>query len=93
MPLTHLSTALPEIPGLILSAGLVDWFGRKATMWCMLFTCCAFLGPLVLHQNELLTTALLFGGRAFAMGSSTVLCLYAPEVCIYFLWHMVNVLF
>ncbi|XP_062211886.1 organic cation/carnitine transporter 7-like isoform X2 [Phragmites australis] len=73
-------TSLAEIPGLILSAVLVDWFGRKASMWFMMFACCAFLGPLVLHQNELLTTILLFGARACAMGSFTVLCLYAPEV-------------
>ncbi|WVZ59891.1 hypothetical protein U9M48_009979 [Paspalum notatum var. saurae] len=73
-------TSLAEIPGLILSAVLVDWFGRKATMWSMMFACCAFLGPLIHNQNELLTTALLFGARACAMGSFTVLCLYAPEV-------------
>ena len=73
-------TSLAEVPGLILSAVLVDWFGRKASMWFMLFTCCAFIGPLVLQQNELLTTVLLFGARAVAMGSFTVLCLYAPEV-------------
>ncbi|KAG2536462.1 hypothetical protein PVAP13_9NG174600 [Panicum virgatum] len=73
-------TSLAEIPGLILSAVLVDWFGRKASMWSMMFACCAFLGPLVFHQNELLTTSLLFGARACAMGSFTVLCLYAPEV-------------
>ncbi|CAM0875774.1 unnamed protein product [Alopecurus aequalis] len=73
-------TSLAEIPGLIVSAVLVEWFGRKATMWCLLFTCCGFLGPLMLHQSELWTTGLLFGARACAMGSSTVLCLYAPEV-------------
>lgn len=73
-------TSLAEVPGLILSAVLVDWFGRKASMWFMLFHCCAFIGPLVLQQNELLTTVLLFGARAVAMGSFTVLCLYAPEV-------------
>ncbi|KAJ1294440.1 hypothetical protein BS78_01G146800 [Paspalum vaginatum] len=73
-------TSLAEVPGLILSAVLVDWFGRKASMWSMMFACCAFLGPLIHTQNELLTTALLFGGRACAMGSFTVLCLYAPEV-------------
>ncbi|KAG2547277.1 hypothetical protein PVAP13_9KG077000 [Panicum virgatum] len=73
-------TSLAEIPGLLLSACLVDWFGRKASMWSMMFACCAFLGPLVFHQNELLTTTLLFGARACAMGSFTVLCLYAPEV-------------
>ncbi|TVU46027.1 hypothetical protein EJB05_05543 [Eragrostis curvula] len=73
-------TSLAEVPGLILSAILVDWFGRKASMWSMMFACCAFLCPLVLSQNELLTTILLFGARACAMGSFTVLCLYAPEV-------------
>ncbi|XP_062200885.1 organic cation/carnitine transporter 7-like isoform X2 [Phragmites australis] len=73
-------TSLAEFPGLIISAVIVDWFGRKATMWIMMFACCSFLGPLVVHQNESLTTALLFGARACGMGSSTVLCLYAPEV-------------
>uniref|UniRef100_A0ACD5T9S9 Uncharacterized protein n=1 Tax=Avena sativa TaxID=4498 RepID=A0ACD5T9S9_AVESA len=73
-------TSLAEIPGLIVSAVLVERFGQKATMWCLLLTCCGFLGPLVLHQSELWTTGLLFGARACAMGSSIVLCLYAPEV-------------
>lgn len=73
-------TSLAEIPGLILSALLVDRFGRKATMSCLMFACCAFLGPLVLHQNELLTTTLLFGARACGTGATTTLCLYAPEV-------------
>ncbi|CAL4918017.1 unnamed protein product [Urochloa decumbens] len=73
-------TSLAEIPGLLLSAVLVDWFGRKASMWSMMFACCAFLGPLIFHENELLTTILLFGARACAMGSFTILCLYAPEV-------------
>ncbi|CAD6213722.1 unnamed protein product [Miscanthus lutarioriparius] len=73
-------TSLAEIPGLILSALLVDRFGRKATMWSLMFACCAFLGPLVLHQNELLTTTLLFGARACGTGTTTILCLYAPEV-------------
>ncbi|VAI11581.1 unnamed protein product [Triticum turgidum subsp. durum] len=73
-------TSFSEIPGLILSAVLVEWFGRKATMSCLLFTCCAFLAPLLLRQSELWTTGLLFGARACAMGSSIVLCLYALEV-------------
>ncbi|RLN16931.1 organic cation/carnitine transporter 7-like [Panicum miliaceum] len=69
-----------QFPGLVISAIIVDWFSRKATMWILLFGCCAFLGPLAVHQKESLTTALLFGARACGMGSSTVLCLYAPEV-------------
>uniref|UniRef100_A0ACD6A353 Uncharacterized protein n=1 Tax=Avena sativa TaxID=4498 RepID=A0ACD6A353_AVESA len=86
-------TSLAEIPGLIVSAVLVEWLGRKATMWCLLFTCCGFLGPLVLPQSELWTTGLLFGARACAMGSFTVLCLYAPEVRINFLCIVVNLFF
>ncbi|PUZ37868.1 hypothetical protein GQ55_9G153700 [Panicum hallii var. hallii] len=73
-------TSLAEIPGLMLSALLVDWFGRKATMCCLMFACCAFVGPLALHQNELFTTILLFGARACGTGGTIVLCLYAPEV-------------
>ncbi|CAN6283069.1 unnamed protein product [Urochloa humidicola] len=73
-------TSLAEFPGLVISAIIVDWLGRKATMWILLFGCCAFLGPLAVHQKESLTTVLLFGARACGMGSSTVLCLYAPEV-------------
>ncbi|KAM0903603.1 hypothetical protein ACQ4PT_018560 [Festuca glaucescens] len=73
-------TSFAEFPGLVVSAILVDWFGRKATMWCLLFACCGFLGPLVLHQSELWTTGVLFGARGCAIGSFTVLCLYAPEV-------------
>ena len=89
--LTNICTDVPEIPGLIVSAILVEWIGRKATMWCLLFTCCGFLGPLVFYQSELWTTGLLFGARACAMGSYTVVCLYAPEVRIFFSWHAVNV--
>ncbi|KAL6893530.1 hypothetical protein ACP4OV_007628 [Aristida adscensionis] len=73
-------SSLAEIPGLIIAGVLVDWFGRKATMWCTLFACCAFLGPLVVHQNELLTTALLFGARACGVVSSTVLTVYDKEM-------------
>uniref|UniRef100_A0A804M0W8 Major facilitator superfamily (MFS) profile domain-containing protein n=1 Tax=Zea mays TaxID=4577 RepID=A0A804M0W8_MAIZE len=73
-------TFITSLAGLILSALLVDRFGRKATMSCLMFACCAFLGPLVLHQNELLTTTLLFGARACGTGATTTLCLYAPEV-------------
>lgn len=73
-------TSLAEFPGLVISAIIVDWLGRKATMWILLFGCCGFLGPLAVHQKESVTTALLFGARACGMGSSTVLCLYAPEV-------------
>jgi hypothetical protein len=89
----QLTPCLPELPGLVVSAVIVDWFGRKATMWILMFACCAFLGPLVVHQNESLTTALLFGARACGMGSSTVLCLYAPEVRIAFLWSRVLLIF
>lgn len=73
---------VPEIPGLVLSAAVVDRVGRKVSMWAMLFTSCAFLAPLIFQRKEAMTTSLLFGARACIMGSFTVLYIYAPEVNI-----------
>ncbi|OAY69210.1 Organic cation/carnitine transporter 7 [Ananas comosus] len=73
-------TSFAEIPGLVLSAAIVDRVGRKVSMWAMLFTSCAFLAPLIFQQKEAMTTSLLFGARACIMGSFTVLYIYAPEV-------------
>ena len=38
--------------------------------------------PLVVHQNEILTTALLFGSRMFVMSSSNAVVIYSREVNI-----------
>ncbi|XP_078182144.1 organic cation/carnitine transporter 7-like isoform X1 [Carex rostrata] len=73
-------TSVAEVPGLLLAALAVDKVGRKASMYVMLFTCCAFLAPLVWPQKEVVTTALLFGARACVTGSFNIVYIYTPEV-------------
>ncbi|KAB1213586.1 Organic cation/carnitine transporter 7 [Morella rubra] len=73
-------TTLAEFPGLLISAAIVDKLGRKLSMSAMLFLCCVFLIPLVFHQPEGLTTALLFGARGCITAAFTIVYIYAPEV-------------
>ncbi|CAA2969717.1 organic cation carnitine transporter 7-like [Olea europaea subsp. europaea] len=73
-------TSLAELPGLILSAFLVDKVGRKISMlityWCGFI----FLLPLMFHHYKIWTTALLFGARMFIIGNFTVAGVYCPEI-------------
>ncbi|KAL6144353.1 hypothetical protein ACLB2K_055047 [Fragaria x ananassa] len=69
-----------ELPGLIISAATVDRLGRKLSMSGMFFLCCLFLLPLVVHQPEGLTTALLFGARICITATFTIVYIYAPEI-------------
>ncbi|XP_050380941.1 organic cation/carnitine transporter 7 isoform X2 [Argentina anserina] len=69
-----------ELPGLIISAATVDRLGRKLSMSGMFFLCCIFLLPLLVHQPEGLTTALLFGARICITGTFTIVYIYAPEI-------------
>lgn len=71
-----------EIPGLILSAAIVDRIGRKLSMSSMLFVSCVVLIPLLFAQTEELTTALLFCARISISASFTVVYIYAPEVSV-----------
>ncbi|KAJ6863760.1 hypothetical protein NC652_040347 [Populus alba x Populus x berolinensis] len=73
-------TSLAELPGILLSAIIVDRFGRKLSMAFMFVLACIFLLPLIFHQLATLTTALLFGARMCAIGTFTVASIYAPEV-------------
>ncbi|XP_038711278.1 organic cation/carnitine transporter 7-like [Tripterygium wilfordii] len=73
-------TSLAELPGLLLSAVLVDRVGRKISMAIMFVLAFVFLLPLLLHQSSVVTTGLLFGARMCAIGSFTVACIYAPEI-------------
>ncbi|CAL1408622.1 unnamed protein product [Linum trigynum] len=75
-----LITSFAELPGLLLSALIVDRFGRKISMAVMFFMAWLFLIPLVSQQAPLVTTGLLFGARMCALGSFTVACVYAPEL-------------
>ncbi|CAH2053857.1 unnamed protein product [Thlaspi arvense] len=69
-----------EVPGLLISAAMVDRLGRKVSMSSMLFICCIFLLPLLSHQSPALTTALLFGGRICISAAFAVVYIYAPEI-------------
>lgn len=73
-------TSFAEFPGLVLAGLLVDRVGRKVSMGGMSFICCALLLPLVVHQPDSITTALLFGARAFIDAAFTIVTIYAPEV-------------
>ncbi|XXG79466.1 hypothetical protein AAC387_Pa09g0525 [Persea americana] len=75
-----LVTSFAEIPGLLLSAAIVDRVGRKLSMSAMFFLGCIFLLPLLVHQPEILTTGLLFGARMCITGTFTVVYIYAPEI-------------
>ncbi|XP_050263510.1 organic cation/carnitine transporter 7-like isoform X5 [Quercus robur] len=72
-------TSLAELPGLLLSAIIVDRVGRKLSFIIMLTLVCIFLLPLVFHQSAVLTTGLLFGARMCSMGSITVAYIYGPR--------------
>lgn len=73
-------TSLAELPGLVLSAFIVDRVGRKFSMLVMFILGFILLLPLVTRQNEVLTTLLLFGARMFISATFIVACIYAPEV-------------
>lgn len=73
-------TSFAEIPGLLLSAALVDRVGRKVSMSIMFFLSGVFLLPLLFHQPKVLTTSLLFGARICITGTFTVVYIYAPEI-------------
>ncbi|CAN1167951.1 Organic cation/carnitine transporter 7 [Linum perenne] len=73
-------TSLAELPGLILSAFIVDRVGRKLSMAFMFFLGFIFLLPLLLPQSPVFTTAVLFGARMCISGTFTVACIFAPEL-------------
>jgi len=73
-------TSLAELPGLALAAYILDRVGRKISMEIMLVSGFLLLLPLVIHQNEVITTGSLFGARMFISASFIIVCIYAPEV-------------
>ncbi|KZV16593.1 organic cation/carnitine transporter 7-like [Dorcoceras hygrometricum] len=73
-------TSFAEVPGLILAAVIVDKIGRRISMVLMYSFCFIFLLPLTFHQNDLLTTCLLFGARMCIIGAFTVAGIYCPEI-------------
>lgn len=78
--LTREPYLFPELPGLVLSAILVDNIGRRMSMVVMYS--CGFLCllPLMFQQKEAVAISLLFGARMFVTGNFTVAGIYCPEV-------------
>ncbi|XP_022723469.1 organic cation/carnitine transporter 7-like [Durio zibethinus] len=73
-------TSLAELPGLLLSAILVDRVGRKQSMAFMFVLTFILLLPLLTHQPAVLTTCLLFGARMCAIGTFNIASIYSPEI-------------
>lgn len=73
-------TSFAELPGLLLSAIIVDYLGRKRSMALMYLFSFIFLLPLLKPQREFLTTGLLFGARMCLIGTFTVAGIYCPEI-------------
>ncbi|KAI7744573.1 hypothetical protein M8C21_015986 [Ambrosia artemisiifolia] len=73
-------TSLAELPGLALAAYILDRVGRKISMEIMLVSGFVLLLPIIVHQNDLITTGALFGSRMFISASFIIVCIYAPEV-------------
>ena len=73
---------ISELPGLGLAAIILDKLGRKLSMEILLLAGFLLLLPLTLHQNDIITTTVLFGARMFISASFIVACIYAPEVHI-----------
>ncbi|XP_057768044.1 organic cation/carnitine transporter 7-like [Salvia miltiorrhiza] len=73
-------TSFAELPGLILSAILVDKIGRRMSMVLMYVFGFVCLLPLMFQQQEAVAISLLFGARMFIIGNYTVAGIYCPEL-------------
>ena len=72
--------SIAELPGLVIAALTLDRIGRKICMEILIISGFLLLLPLVVHQNDIMTTGFLFGARMFVSANFTVACIYAPEV-------------
>ncbi|KAH7373279.1 hypothetical protein KP509_17G048000 [Ceratopteris richardii] len=75
-----LITSCAEFPGLLISAAIVDRFGRKKSMSLLFAICASSILPLFRPLNTATTTLLLFIARACITGTFTIVYIYAPEV-------------
>ncbi|XP_073132076.1 organic cation/carnitine transporter 7-like isoform X1 [Henckelia pumila] len=71
---------LAEFPGFLIATVLVDRIGRKLTMEILTIFGLILILPLASHQNQVVTTALLFGTRMFLFAAFSTLTIYAKEV-------------
>ncbi|KAL3567194.1 hypothetical protein D5086_032609 [Populus alba] len=71
---------LAELPGIVLSATIVDRIGRKLTVAVTFILAGIFLLPLVYHQSATLTMSFLFGARMSTKAALSVATIYGHEV-------------
>ncbi|GMT21225.1 hypothetical protein PFISCL1PPCAC_12522, partial [Pristionchus fissidentatus] len=75
-----LTASLAEFPGLIITALIIEWVGRKKTMALefSVFGLATYLLYFCLNRNTVI--ALIFIGRAFISGAFQCAYVYTPEV-------------
>ncbi|KAK0417939.1 hypothetical protein QR680_013289 [Steinernema hermaphroditum] len=75
-----LSTTLAEFPGLIITATVIEFLGRKKTMALEFSVYSVFTFLLVFCLDRRLVTAFIFIARAFISGAFQCVYVYTPEV-------------
>jgi MFS family permease len=78
--LSLLYTTLSEFPGLILTAVIIEWFGRKKTMAIEFSVYALFMFLLYFCLRRNFVTAFIFVARAFISGAFQCVYVYTPEV-------------
>ncbi|KAG9131971.1 hypothetical protein Leryth_017176 [Lithospermum erythrorhizon] len=72
--------SLAELPSAFIAAAIVDRAGRKLSIVITSISSFFLLLPLVWHQSDITTTALLFGTRLFISSGTMVLSVYVSEI-------------
>ncbi|KAI6188264.1 Synaptic vesicle 2-related protein [Aphelenchoides besseyi] len=75
-----LSTTLSEFPGLIVTAVIIEWFGRKKTMAIEFGVYSFFMLLLFFCMGRGWVTVFIFIARAFISGAFQCVYVYTPEV-------------
>uniref|UniRef100_A0A0K0DVX3 MFS domain-containing protein n=1 Tax=Strongyloides stercoralis TaxID=6248 RepID=A0A0K0DVX3_STRER len=75
-----LTTTFAEFPGLIITAAIIEWCGRKKTMAVEFGIYSIFTFLLYFCLNRRSVTAFIFVARAFISGSFQCAYVYTPEV-------------
>ncbi|GFQ06268.1 organic cation/carnitine transporter 7 [Phtheirospermum japonicum] len=86
-------SSFAEVPGLILSAALVDKFGRRISMMILYLIGFLCFLPLIFDQYELIKTTLFFGVRMCITGNYKLATIYCPEVIILLLFSTFDLFF
>uniref|UniRef100_A0A914VPD8 Major facilitator superfamily (MFS) profile domain-containing protein n=1 Tax=Plectus sambesii TaxID=2011161 RepID=A0A914VPD8_9BILA len=73
-------TTLSEFPGLLITAGVIEWVGRKRTMAMEFGVFSFFIFLQFFCLNRKFVTAFIFIARAFISGAFQAAYVYTPEV-------------